>query len=107
MNLLGELHIEHAVLHDLDSSTIKKKDINEGLNKLIQQSKNACTRGIECLAENLELMLGIALKETDRWKKASQILMAVQQENVEAAKLNAFKAKVEALVLSLANRTLA
>jgi putative ATP-dependent endonuclease of the OLD family len=101
MNLLGELHIQHAVLHDLDSASINKRS-NEGLNKLIEQSKNTCTRRIETLPENLESALGIDLRDNDRWKKAARILLAVQQEKVAPEKVAKFKAKIEALVSSVA-----
>jgi putative ATP-dependent endonuclease of the OLD family len=101
MNLLGELQIKHAVLHDLDGTAIKKKDVNEGLNSLIHQSKNACTRAIESLPENLESSLGIGLTGIERWKKASQILVAVQQDKIASEKLAAFKSKIEVLLSSL------
>jgi putative ATP-dependent endonuclease of the OLD family len=101
MNLLGELHIRHAVLHDLDSTSIKNKDVNNGVNKLIEQSKNAFTRRVETLSENLESTLGIDLGKSDRWKKAARILVAVQQEKVAAERLTAFKSKIETLVSSL------
>ena len=103
MNLLGELHIQHVVLYDVDSSA-KNKRTHDALNKLIQESKNACTRGIDCLPENLESTLGVDLKGRDRWKKAAQILMAIQQGKVTTERLDAFKTKIEALVSSLAAR---
>jgi putative ATP-dependent endonuclease of OLD family len=101
MNLLGELQIKHAVLYDRDNKNERKKELHDGLNKLIEQSKNAYTRGIDSLPENLESILGIALTGNDRWKKAAQILMAVQQGSVSAEKRECLKTKITSLVSSL------
>lgn len=44
MNLLGELRIDHAVLHDMDANrTGKAKNEQDAINNLIQQSRNDWT----------------------------------------------------------------
>jgi len=102
MNLLGELRIKHAVLHDMDAGKIgRAKLIQDGLNNLIQQSKNSFTRAVDTLPNDLETTLGVTITDTDRWKKAAQVLMAVQQGKVAPDKLGQFKQKVEALITSL------
>jgi len=102
MNLLGELRMDHAVLHDSDANkTGNEKQKQEAINQLIQQSKNACTKAVETLPSNLEDFLGIQTSP-ERWKKAAEVLLAVQQNKVEAGKLGEFKTKVSALLTALA-----
>jgi predicted ATP-dependent endonuclease of OLD family len=102
MNLLGELRIDHAVLHDMDANkTGNEKQKQEALNQLIQQSKNGCTKAVETLPTNLEGFLGIQTSP-ERWKKAAEVLLAVQQNKVRADKLEEFKTKVSGLLTALA-----
>lgn len=103
MNLLGELRIDHAVLHDMDANkTGKEKNKQDEINDLIQKSKNDHTRAVDMLPSNLEDYLGIQV-DTDRWKKAAQVLLAVQQGVVGPDKLQEFKDKVSGLLKSLAS----
>jgi predicted ATP-dependent endonuclease of OLD family len=101
MNLLGELRIDHAVLHDLDANkTGQEKEKQDKLNKLIKNSENPYTKGIDTLPNNLEDFLGIKA-DTDRWRKAAQVLLAVQQGKVSTDKLEGFKQKVSTLLARL------
>jgi len=99
MNLLGELKIRHAVLHDLDAGkTGKAKVLQDGLNQLILDSQNQYTLAIDTMPNNLETFLGIVCNDQDRWKKAAKVLLDVQKGAVDAAKLKAFKEKIEKLL---------
>ncbi|MCS7183385.1 MAG: AAA family ATPase [Thermoanaerobaculum sp.] len=102
MRLLGELKIDHAVLHDSDTNKAgEEKKKQDALNKLIQDSKNAHTKAVATLPGNLEDFLGIQAG-IDRWKKAAQVLLAVQQGKVAVDKLETFKNKVSVLLKALA-----
>jgi putative ATP-dependent endonuclease of OLD family len=102
MNLLGELEIDHTVLHDKDTNkTRNEKKKHEALNKLIQESQNQYTKAIETFPNNLEDFLGIQT-DNDRWKKAAQVLLFVQQNKIPTENLNSFKEKVSALLKALA-----
>lgn len=102
MRLLGALHIDHAVLHDKDQNTTGESKKQQGeLNRLIEESKNEYTKAVQTLPENLEALLGIEAK-LDRWNKASQLLLAVQQRRVESRNLERFRRKVSKLLRSLA-----
>ena len=99
MNLLGGMQIKHAVLHDLDSGkTGKKKVIQDGVNELIQKSRNDSTVTVDTIPKNLEAFFDLALSEGDRWKKAAKILLAVKRNEVPVEKIEAFKKKVETLL---------
>lgn len=99
MNLLGKLEIEHAVLHDLDSNKVgKPKIIQDGLNGLIEKSKNRYTMAIDTLPENLEAFLGVPADGGDHWKKAAKALLYVRRGEVSSQKLNAFKEKLSKLL---------
>lgn len=103
MNLLGELRIDHAVLHDMDKNkTGDEKAKQDALNQLIQESRNTCTKVVETLPSNLEDFLGVQVSG-ERWKKAAEVLLAVQQNKVAADKLGDFKTKVSALLQALAS----
>lgn len=101
MNLLRELRIDHAVLHDMDGNkTGSEKSKQDALNQLIQQSRNDYTKAVDTLPSNLEDFLGIATSG-ERWKKPAEVLLAVQQNKVAADKLDAFKNKVSSLLQAL------
>ncbi|MGC8988644.1 MAG: ATP-dependent nuclease [Verrucomicrobiia bacterium] len=103
MNLLGELRIDHAVLHDMDANkTGNEKEKQDKLNDLIQQSKNACTKAVGMLPSNLEDFLGIQTNG-ERWRKAAEVLLAVQQGKVAKEKVDGFKNKVSDLLKALAS----
>lgn len=103
MNLLGELRIEHAVLHDSDENKSGNEKIKqEKINELIQNSRNDFTKAVDMLPGNLDDFLGIQT-DMDRWKKPAQVLLAIQQNKVANDKLEAFKQKVSTLLNSLAN----
>lgn len=103
MNLLGESRIDHAVLHDMDANkTGNEKVKQDKLNQLIQESRNTCTKVVETLPSNLEDFLGVQVSG-ERWKKAAEVLLAVQQNKVAAHKLNNFMTKVSLLLQALAS----
>jgi predicted ATP-dependent endonuclease of OLD family len=102
MNLLGEFRIDHAVLHDMDANkTGQEKEKQEKLNELIKKAVNPHTKAIDTLPNNLEDFLGIKA-HTDRWKKAAQVLLAVQQNEVSTDGLKSFIEKVSKLLSALA-----
>jgi putative ATP-dependent endonuclease of the OLD family len=92
MTLLGAFKIKHIVLHDMDST---KKHTE--LNQLIQDCRNESTGGIEILDKNLEDVLGYKLP-TDRWKKASALLLAVQDGKIKKETLNALIERLDRLI---------
>src|SRR5262249_9664536 len=94
MNLLHAFKINHAVVHDRDST-----QKHEELNNLIQDVRNENTIGVEVLEKNLEDVLGLTLpSDRDRWKKASALLLSVQTGKVDAGKLSKFIQHVEGLI---------
>jgi predicted ATP-dependent endonuclease of OLD family len=102
MNLLGEFRIDHAVLHDMDANKIgQEKEKQEKLNELIKKAENPYTKAIDTLPNNLEDFLGIKA-HTDRWKKAAQVLLAVQKNEVSTDGLKSFIEKVSKLLKALA-----
>jgi hypothetical protein len=99
MNLLGEMEIEHSVLHDLDDDkTGKEKAKQDGLNELIQRSRNRFTVAIDIIPKNLEVYLGISHGENDRWKKAAKTLLMIKRGEIAEQKLTAFRDKIKKLV---------
>jgi len=99
MNLLGELEIEHAVLHDLDSDKVgNEKTKHEGLNDLIAKSKNEYTVSIDTFPRNLESFLGVPVVDNDHWRKAAKALLSVKRGEVPADKLKAFIEKIKNLL---------
>ncbi|MGC8743149.1 MAG: ATP-dependent nuclease [Verrucomicrobiia bacterium] len=103
MNLLGEFRIDHAVLHDKDANkTGSEKEKQDKLNNLIQKAKNDCTKDVYKLPNNLEDFLGIQTSG-ERWRKAAEVLLAVQQGKVADEKIKDFKSKVSALLKALAS----
>lgn len=99
MNLLGEMEIRHAVLYDAHAEKIgAEKERQERLNKLIEASRNDNTIAINCIPENLERFLGIAVPEQrDRWK-ASRVLLAVKRKDVAHERIKAFAEMVTQLL---------
>lgn len=103
MKLLGELRIDHAVLHDMDENKKgNEKNKQDALNELIQQSKNDYTKAVDTLPSNLEDFLGIQTSG-ERWRKAAEVLLAVRQGKVAGDKLKAFKDKVSDLLNAFAH----
>jgi hypothetical protein len=103
VKLLGDFRIDHAVLHDMDENkTGNEKRKQDAINRLIQDSKNDCTKAVDTLPGNLEDFLGIQTSG-ERWKKPAEVLLAVQKGKVTADKLDAFRAKVSGLLKTLAS----
>lgn len=92
MNLLTAFKINHAVMHDKDST---RK--HEALNRLVQECQSTYTRGVEVLDKNLEAVLGYPLPD-DRWKKASALLLAVQKHRISGEKLASFVERLNKLL---------
>jgi predicted helicase len=98
MTLLGEMKIQHSVLHDLDGDKIgDEKTKQERVTDLIQKTKNGYTVGIDCLPDTLEKFLGLDLPKRDRWK-AAKVLLAAKRNNIAPEKRKAFKEKVKKLL---------
>ena len=82
MNLLGELKIEHSVLHDQDSSkTGDDKMFHERTNKLIQESKNAFTQKIYVFDDDLEHFLDFTVAGKE-YRKPSRLLLALKESRI-------------------------
>lgn len=79
MNLLGELKINHSVLHDNDSTkTGEDAAFHQEVNELIQRSRNAYTRQVHALDNDLEDFLDFRIKGRDHGKPTRMVL-ALQQ----------------------------
>jgi putative ATP-dependent endonuclease of OLD family len=99
MNLLGEMEIEHSVLHDLDDDkTGKEKVKQDGLNELIQQSRNRFTVAVDTIPMNLEAYLGVSHGQNERWNKAAKTLLMIKRGEIAEQKLAAFRDKIKKLV---------
>lgn len=97
MNLLGELKIEHAVLHDTDPN--KKGDdqvMHEGVNKLIQDKRNPYTQRIHLFADDLETFLGFKVPDKDH-RKPSRLLLALKAGKINQVQVEALCKLVEEL----------
>jgi putative ATP-dependent endonuclease of OLD family len=97
MKLLGELGIPHCVLYDRDSQGNNKA--NDAVNMLIENSRNAWTRAIDCFPLDLEAFLGLRVPEWAlRRKKASFVLVSYKKGNVLPARIDALLNKLRGLV---------
>jgi len=97
MNLLGELKIEHSVLHDADpNKTGDDKVFHEGLNKLVQNKRNAFTKKIHVFSDDLEKFLGFVVPDKDH-RKPSRLLLALKEGKIAAAQIDAYCKLVEEL----------
>jgi predicted ATP-dependent endonuclease of OLD family len=97
MNLLGELKIEHSVLHDQDPD--KKGDdkvFHERLNKLIQDSKNSFTQKVHVFDNDLEQFLGVSVPGKE-YRKTSRLLLALKESRIAEDKIDKLCKLVEAL----------
>jgi predicted ATP-dependent endonuclease of OLD family len=82
MNLLGELRIEHSVLHDQDPNrTGDDKIFHERINKLIQDSKNMFTQKIHVFDDDLEAFLGVTMPDKE-YRKPSRLLLALKESRI-------------------------
>lgn len=97
MNLLGELKIEHSVLHDTDPNrTGDDKVIHEGVNKLIQEKRNSFTQEIHLFPDDLETFLGFKVPEKD-YRKPSRLLLGLKEGKIDEVQVNALCKIVEKL----------
>lgn len=79
MNLLGELKIDHSVLHDNDSTkTGEDAAFHQEVNELIQRSRNTYTRQVHAFDNDLEAFLDFRIKGRDHGKPTRMVL-ALQQ----------------------------
>lgn len=82
MNLLGELKIEHSVLHDQDpNKTGDHKVFHERVNKLIYESKNSFTHKVHVFTDDLEHFLGFSVPDKDH-RKPSRLLLALKESQI-------------------------
>lgn len=97
MNLLGELKIEHSVLHDTDpNKNGDDKVMHVGVNKLIQDRRNPFTQKIHLFADDLETFLGFKVPDKDH-RKPSRLLLGLKEGKINAAQVEALCKLVEEL----------
>ena len=97
MNLLGELKIEHSVLHDADpNKTGDDKVFHTSVNKLIQDKRNLFTQKIHVFPDDLEKFLGFPVPDKDH-RKPSRLLLALKEGKINAAQVSALCKLVEDL----------
>jgi len=97
MNLLGELKIEHSVLHDQDpNKTGDDKVFHERINKLIQEKKNSFTRKIHVFDDDLETFLGVTIPDKE-YRKPSRLFLALKESRISEERIEALCKLVEEL----------
>jgi putative ATP-dependent endonuclease of the OLD family len=97
MNLLGELKIEHSVLHDTDpNKTGDHKVMHVAVNKLIQDRRNAFTQKVLLFADDLETFLGFKVPDKDH-RKPSRLLLGLKEGKINAGQVEALGKLVEEL----------
>lgn len=97
MNLLGELKIEHSVLHDTDpNKSGDDKVMHEGVNKLIQDKRNLFTQKIHLFAEDLESFLDFKIKNKGHLKPP-RLLLGLREGKIDPAHVDALCKLVEEL----------
>jgi predicted ATP-dependent endonuclease of OLD family len=90
MNLMGELHIPHAVLVDNDNNKYPEVD------STINSSCNHYTLGIEQFPEDIEEYLGIPKGGSHR--KPQHLMWHIQQGNVNKTKIEELTMKVREIL---------
>lgn len=107
MNLLGELKIEHSVLHDRDpNKTGDDKIFHERMNSLIQDSRNGFTRSIHVFDDDLEAFLGVTMPDKE-YRKPSRLLLALKESRIAENRIEALCKLVEKLAGVLVGATIA
>lgn len=97
MNLLGELKIEHSVLHDADpGKSGQDKQMHEAVNKLIQDNRNPFTQKIQQFTDDLEAFLGFKVPDMDH-RKPSRLLLGLKEGTIANARVDALCKLVEEL----------
>lgn len=97
MNLLGELKVEHSVLHDADpGKNGDDKVFHERVNKLIQDKRNPFTQKIHVFADDLEAFLNFEVKDNDH-RKPARLLLALKESIIGATQVNTLCALIETL----------
>lgn len=92
MNLLGELKIDHSVLHDNDVSNMTGEDaeFHREVNDLIQRSRNLYTRCIHVLDKDLEGLFEFNDKGRANGKP-TRILLALHQGAIKQEAVSRFR----------------
>lgn len=97
MNLLGELKIEHSVLHDQDlNKNGDDKIFHERLNRLIQDTNNGFTRKIHVFDDDLEAFLGVTMPDKE-YRKPYRLLLALKESRIAEHRIEALCKLVEEL----------
>jgi len=101
MNLLGELRVEHCVLHDSDATAGNEQEqaFHKGVNELIQTATNDSTRCIKVLEEDLETFLQYT-SDGPSHRKPARLLLALQKGAIESDRIAAFCRLVEEITTS-------
>lgn len=89
MNLFGKLGIKHSVIIDDDSDkTGNKLRMQQDVNQMIVDSRNAFTKQIVTIPGNLELLLDIKVRARSDQKPQAILLKydsgAIAEENIQA-----------------------
>ena len=89
MNLLGALGVSHSVIHDDDRSRGSVKHAKA--NASIQRSRNAYTRAIEPIVEDVETMLALPrLTKKQRQRKPQEILRHFAAGEIDTERFRQF-----------------
>ncbi len=97
MNLLGELKIQHSVLHDQDPNrTGDDKIFHERMNKLIQDSKNMFTQKVHVFDDDLEAFLRVTMPDKE-YRKPSRLLLALKESRIDEDRIKALCKLIEEL----------
>lgn len=91
MNLLSQLGVPHAVIHDDDNN----KNEHAEINQLVEDSKHpTLTLCVKTIADDLETILGVPSAGSDH-RKPQHVLYQYETGKIDAAKLQAFCTLVE------------
>jgi len=95
MNLLGPLKIPHSVMFDDDGN----KPPHEKIKDLIEKSRNAYTRGIELVPQDIEAFLGIA-PAAKKHRKPQHLMLQTKEDKIDKNKIDAFMDIIRQLINS-------
>jgi putative ATP-dependent endonuclease of the OLD family len=91
MNLIGEMHIPHAVLYDFDNGN------HPEIDKTINSSKNPYTIGIDSFPQDIEAFLGIP-KASRPDKKPQHVMWQLKNGTIDSCKITDLCKKINTLL---------